>query len=154
VYTDLVNWISATPLGSWLVKHVASPLDPMIFKATNGRLTSTGIPTLPMLTLTVEGRRSGRLRSIQLAYLEHDGDFLVVASAMGQEKHPGWRYNLEANPNVEVQIKGERFSATAQALTDIEKKGVWESIRRVIPQMRVYETRTDRNIVVFRLERS
>ena len=87
-------------------------------------------------------------------YLEQGDDCLVVASAMGQEKHPGWRYNLEANPNVEVQIKGERVSATAHALSDAEKKSVWDSVCRVIPQMKVYETRTDRNIVVFRLVRS
>jgi len=154
LYSDFVNRLSATKVGSWLVKHLASPLDPIIFKATNGRFTSTGVPTLPMLTLTVLGRRSGQPRSVQLAYHEHDGDFLVVASAMGQEKHPGWRYNLEANPEVEVQIRGERFGATAQALSDIEKQAVWESIHQTIPQMKVYQTRTDRNIVVFRLVRS
>ncbi len=154
MYSRFVNWLSATRVGSWLVKHLASPLDPIIFKATNGRFTSTGVPTLPMLTVTVRGRRSGQLRSVQLAYHEHDGDFLVVASAMGQEKHPGWRYNLEANPDVEVQRKGERFAATAQALSPAEKSAIWESIHETIPQMKVYETRTDRDIVVFRLKRS
>lgn len=70
----------------------------MIFKATNGRFTSTGVPAMPMLTMTATGRRSRRPQSVQLVYVEHEGDYLVVASAMGQQKHPAWRYNIEADP--------------------------------------------------------
>lgn len=153
-YARFVNWLSATPFGSWLVKHVASPIDPVIFRLTGGRFTSTGVPTLPMLALTVRGRKSGEPRTVQLAYHEVGGDYLVVASAMGQQKHPGWRYNLEANPDVEIQMRGERFAARANLLGDDEKQAVWAGIQDTIPQMRVYEDRTDRNIRVFRLSRT
>ena len=149
-----VVWLSTNRVATWLIKHVASPLDPLIFKASNGRMTSMGPPAMPMLTLTAIGARSGEPRSVHLACLEHDGDYLVVASAMGQERHPAWRYNLEANPDVEVQLPGERFAARARVLSDSEKDEVWPEIRRVIPQMKVYEKRTDRNIRVFRLSRS
>ena len=80
--------------------------------------------------------------------------YLVVASAMGQEKHPAWRYNLEAHPEVEVQAQGERYRAIAQVLSEVEKKEIWDSIKQLIPQMNVYEKRTDRNIRVFRLRRT
>jgi deazaflavin-dependent oxidoreductase (nitroreductase family) len=148
-----VVWISTSAVVTWLIKHVASRLDPLIFKATNGRLTSMGPPSMPMLTLTAAGRRSGQPRSVHLACLEHEGDYLVVASAMGQQKHPAWRYNLDANPEVQVQMRDERFSARAQVLTDSEKEQVWPDVKRAIPQMNVYEKRTDRNIRVFRLSR-
>jgi len=148
-----VVWLSTNPFATWMVKNISSRLDPLIFKATNGRFTSMGPPAMPMLTLTARGRRSGEPRSVHLACIENDGGYLVVASAMGQEKHPAWRYNIEADPNVEVQISGERFSARAQVLSDAEKEAVWEDVRQVIPQMSVYETRTDRNIRVFRLSR-
>ena len=148
-----IVWLSTNPVATWIIKHVASRLDPLIFKATNGRFTSMGPPAMPMLTLTTTGRRSGRLRSIQLACIEHKGDWLVVASAMGQQKHPAWRYNIEASPQVQIQMRGERFDARAQLLTDSEKEEVWADIRRSIPQMNVYVTRTDRNIRVFRLSR-
>jgi deazaflavin-dependent oxidoreductase (nitroreductase family) len=148
-----VVWISTSAVVTWLIKHVASRLDPLIFKATNGRLTSMGPPSMPMLTLTAAGRRSGQPRSVHLACLEHEGDYLVVASAMGQQKHPAWRYNIEANPQVQIQMRGERFAARAQVLTDPEKEKVWADIRQAIPQMNVYEKRTDRNIRVFRLSR-
>ena len=150
---DVIVRLSTNRLATWLIKHVASRLDPVIFKATGGRLTCFGPPAMPMLTLTTIGRRSGRPRSVQLVCLEHQGDFLVVASAMGQEKHPAWRYNIEANPEVQVQMRGERFSARARVLTDSEKDKVWDDVRKEIPQLNVYEKRTDRNIRVFRLSR-
>jgi len=150
---QFVIWISTTPFGTWMIRHVLSPLDPIVFRATNGRLTFMGPPAMPMLALTTTGRRSGRSRTVQLACLERDGDFYVVASSMGQEKHPGWRYNLDANPDVEVQVKGERFDARAQVLSDEEKNAIWSEIKQVIPQMNVYEKRTDRNIRLFRLRR-
>jgi F420H(2)-dependent quinone reductase len=153
VYSAFVNWLSATRFGSWIVKHFAARVDPVIFRWSDGRFTSTGVPTLPMLALTTVGRRSGKRRDVQLAYHRAGGDYLVVASAMGQERHPDWKYNLEANPDVEVRVRGETFAARAERLSDEEKSRVWPAIKRTIPQMNVYERRTARNINVFRLRR-
>jgi len=151
MYARLVNRLSATRVGSWLVKHLAARLDPVLFKASNGRFTSTGVPTLPMLTLTTLGRKSGKRRDTQLAFHREGDDLLVVASAMGQERHPDWRYNLEANPEAEVQLRGARYRVRTRLLDDAEKARVWPGIVETIPQMRVYERRTPRNIGVFRL---
>ena len=151
MYQRFVNWLSATAFGTWLVRNYAAKLDPRLFRATNGRVTSTGVPTLPMLTLTTTGRRSGRPHAVQLAYVVDGDSMLVVASAMGQERHPDWRYNLEANPEVELQMRGRRVRATARVLDDAEKARSWDAIKRTIPQIAVYERRTDRNIRVFRL---
>ncbi|MBK7974314.1 MAG: nitroreductase family deazaflavin-dependent oxidoreductase [Deltaproteobacteria bacterium] len=153
MYARFVNWLSATTFGSWLVKNFASKVDPILFRATNGRFTSTGVPTLPMLTMTAVGRKSGEKRAVQLAYHKDGDDLLIVASAMGAENHPAWRYNIEANPDVEVQVRGERFEAVAELLSDEDKARVWPAVKRTIPQMNVYEKRTDRKIGVFRLRR-
>jgi deazaflavin-dependent oxidoreductase (nitroreductase family) len=151
MYSRFINWLSATSFGSWVVRHIASPLDPIIFSATGGRFTSTGKPTLPMLAMTTVGRKSGEPRTVQLAY-EKDGDsYLVVASAMGAEKHPAWRHNLEAAGRATIQLRGEVREVTASVLTDAEKADVWPRIKATIPQMATYEERTDRNIRVFRL---
>lgn len=151
---DFVVRVSTSRAATWWIKHVASRLDPVIFRASRGRFTSMGPPAMPMLALTAIGRRSGRPRSVQLACLELDGDYLVVASAMGQQKHPAWRYNIEANPQVQIQMRGQRFAARAQVLTDAEKDRIWPDIREAIPQIEIYEERTDRNIRVFRLSRA
>jgi deazaflavin-dependent oxidoreductase (nitroreductase family) len=154
MFANFLNWFSATPVGSWFVKHVASKLDPIVFRKTGGRMISAGPPTLPMLLLMSTGRKSGQVRSTQLAYIPDGEDFLIVASAMGQARHPGWRYNIEANPDVGVLITGEEFRATAELLDDEEKARHWPNIKSTIPQMNVYEKRTSRNIGVFRLRRA
>ena len=149
----VIVWLSTNPFATWLIKNFSARVDPVIFRATNGRLTSMGPPAMPMLTMTAIGRSSGEPRSVHLACVEHEGDRLVVASAMGQQKHPGWRYNIEANPDVQIQVSGESFNARASVLSDEEKENVWSKIREAIPQMNVYEKRTDRNIRVFRITR-
>ena len=111
----------------------------------------TGRPTLPMLSLTVPGRRSGQPRTVQLAYHRDGDDLLVVASAMGQARHPDWRYNLEAAGGGEVLLRDGTVRVTATPLGPEEKARLWPAIAATIPQMRTYERRTDRDIVVFRL---
>ena len=145
--------LTTHPAFIWLIRNVFSRLDPLVFKATNGRYFTMGKPDGGMVTITMTGRRSGKPRSVHLACIEHEGDQLVVASAMGQQQHPGWRYNLEANPEVELQMCGERYRARATVLSDEEKAQVWDKIRERIPMIFVYEKRTDRNIRVFRLSR-
>lgn len=151
MYRQLVNRLSATAFGSWLVRVFASKVDPVIFRWSNGRFTSTGVPTLPMLALTVPGRKSGEPRTVQLAYHPEGDSFLVVASAMGQERHPAWRYNLEAAGGGSVQLRGRTVEVTATVLSDEEKAERWSVIATTIPQMHTYVERTDRNIRVFRL---
>ena len=151
---DFTVWLVTNPVSTWLIRNIASPLDPIVFKATNGRFFTMGRASQGMATITMKGRRTGKPRSVHLAAIPYEGDHLLVASAMGQERHPGWRYNLEAHPDVEVQMKEDRFQARAEVLSDEEKEQVWDTIRDVIPMIHVYETRTDRNIRVFRLVRA
>ena len=139
------------PITTWLIRTFVAPLDPILFRATNGRLFALGLASDSMLTITMRGRRSGKRRSVHLTSVPHEGDRLIVASAMGQARHPGWRYNLEANPEVVVQVRGRRYRARAELLSGAEKARVWDVLRSRVPMIYVYERRTDRDICVFRL---
>lgn len=150
-YDRVVNTLAATGAGTWLVRHVAARADPVVFERTSGRFTLTGRPTLPMLTLTTRGRRTGRLRSVQLAYVEDGQDLVVVASAMGQQSHPAWRYNLEASGRATLQLPGRRVEAVARTIGPEEVDALWPRITEVITPMRTYVRRTERRFVVFRL---
>lgn len=63
------------------------------------------------------------------------------------------KHIIEANPDVEVQMRGGRFAARARMLSDQEREAVWDDVRRAIAQIRVCEKRTGRNIRGFRLSR-
>jgi deazaflavin-dependent oxidoreductase (nitroreductase family) len=100
------------------------------------------------LLLTTTGRRSGAPREHALIYGRHGDDYLVVASKGGARQHPGWYLNLEANPEVEVQVGDQRFTATARTATPEEKPELWKIMTAEWPAYDEYQTKTDRDIPV------
>jgi deazaflavin-dependent oxidoreductase (nitroreductase family) len=72
-------------------------------------------PTRIMLLLTTTGRKSGLPRVTPLQFEEVDGIY-YIASARGRDAD--WFKNIEANPNVHVQIRECAFDAIAEPVTD------------------------------------
>jgi deazaflavin-dependent oxidoreductase (nitroreductase family) len=107
-----------------------------------------------VLILTTKGRRSGEPRDAPLIFAEHDGDYVIVASRGGTPAHPSWYLNLERDPNVEVQIKGERFPARARTATGEERDALWRLMTQSWPAYDDYQQKTDREIPVVVLERA
>jgi deazaflavin-dependent oxidoreductase (nitroreductase family) len=105
------------------------------------------------LILTTMGRHSGEQRSTPLIYGQNGDDYLVVASQGGAPKHPAWYLNLGENPEVEVQVKGDRFRARARTATPEEKPGLWKIMTEQWPDYDQYQQRTDREIPLVVLER-
>jgi deazaflavin-dependent oxidoreductase (nitroreductase family) len=105
------------------------------------------------LILSTKGRKTGETRKNPLIYQEHDGDYLVVASKGGWDKPPAWYLNLEANPDVDVQVKGDRFEARARTATPDEKPEMWKKMAATWPAYDEYQEKTDREIPVVVLER-
>jgi deazaflavin-dependent oxidoreductase (nitroreductase family) len=105
------------------------------------------------LLLTTTGRHSGEKRVHPLIYGKHGDDYLVVASKGGARQHPAWYLNLAADPEVEVQVKGEKFRARARTATPEERPELWPIMTREWPSYDEYQTRTDREIPVVVLER-
>ncbi|MGB5284871.1 MAG: nitroreductase/quinone reductase family protein, partial [Polyangiales bacterium] len=127
-YRDFINNLSVTPFGVWLVKTFAARVDPTIYKLTGGRYTSSGPLTIPQLTLTTIGRKSGKERTVQLGYTEDGDDVLIVASNFGGTHHPAWSYNLDANPSAKIRLGAEDKDVIATRLTDSEKAILWPRI--------------------------
>ncbi|MDH3202751.1 MAG: nitroreductase family deazaflavin-dependent oxidoreductase [Myxococcales bacterium] len=151
MYRRFINWFSTTMVGRWIAIQLAARLDPVLYKLTGGKLTTVGPQVIPQLVLTSIGRKSGRKRSVQLGFTEDGLDYLIVASNFGGKNHPGWSYNLEANPNAQIQIGAATRDVIATRLPDEEKEALWPRIAATIPQMKSYRVRTDRNIKVYRL---
>ncbi len=61
-----------------LGKHVVSPMDRAVIKASRGRLSMTG-PEFTTMLLTTTGRKSGKQRTVPVYYVP-DGKKLVWAS--------------------------------------------------------------------------
>ncbi|MEU4832196.1 nitroreductase family deazaflavin-dependent oxidoreductase [Streptosporangium sp. NPDC023615] len=105
------------------------------------------------LILTTVGRRSGERRDAPLIYQRHGDDYLVVASNGGADDPPLWYLNLQADPDVEVQVLGDRFKARARTATPEEKPEMWRIMAAAWPAYDDYRKKTDRDIPVVVLER-
>ena len=123
------------------------------YQATDGREGHDWRNGAPVLLLTTTGRSSGEQRTTPLIYQPYGDDYLIVGSKGGADRPPAWYRNLEADPSVEVQIKGDKFRARARTATLEEKPDMWGAMTSVWPDYDAYQKRTEREIPVIVLER-
>jgi deazaflavin-dependent oxidoreductase (nitroreductase family) len=119
-FTRAIASFSASKVGRFVSAHVAWKLDPLLLRATGGRLSmSMGIPTA---LLETRGAKTGELRRHAVIYF-HDGDRVtIVASLAGAVKHPAWYHNLLADPD--VVLGGHPMRATV-VRDEAERTRLW-----------------------------
>ncbi|NLV78418.1 MAG: nitroreductase family deazaflavin-dependent oxidoreductase [Rhodococcus sp.] len=131
-----------------------SRMNVVAYRATGGRLGGTwrvgsAFPWgIPVCLLTTVGRKSGQPRTAPLLFLE-DGDRVVlVASQGGLPKHPLWFRNIQANPEVTVQIRSRVRTMRARVATDGERDSYWPKLTAMYPDFDNYQSWTERVIPV------
>ncbi|MDH2427253.1 nitroreductase family deazaflavin-dependent oxidoreductase [Sphaerisporangium sp. TRM90804] len=122
------------------------------YQATDGEEGHDWQGTITLL-LTTTGRKSGRPYTTPLIYQPHGDDYVIVASKGGDPSSPDWYHNLQADPEVQVQVKGDKFRARARTASAEEKPELWRLMTATWPQYDEYQTKTDREIPVVVLER-
>ena len=112
------------------------------------------IGTTPVLELTTVGRKTGRPRSTMLTSPRQIGDALVVvASRGGDDHHPAWFLNIEANPDVRVALAGRpAVPMKARVMSDTERADLWPRIASTHTHYAGYQRKTDRVIPLVLLE--
>jgi deazaflavin-dependent oxidoreductase (nitroreductase family) len=106
-----------------------------------------------ILLLNTTGHQSGKDRTMALIQ-RADGDrFVVVASKGGAPEHPAWFKNLEADPDVTIQVRDEVISVHASVAQGEERARLWSLMTEVWPDYDKYQTKTEREIPVVVLQR-
>lgn len=106
------------------------------------------------LLLTTTGAKSGEPRIAPLIYAPYGDAYLIVASKGGAPTPPAWYVNLREHPDVEVQIKGDKFAARARTAGADEKPGMWKAATQAWPAYDEYQAKTTREIPIVVLERA
>ena len=101
---------------------------------------------ISILMLRTTGRKTGRQRTVALLYHRDESGYVVVGSKGGSDTPPAWLLNLEAAPQVEVQIGTKRFAANARLASDSERRRIWPEMTRIWPQYDRYQAQTRRVI--------
>lgn len=107
---------------------------------------------MPTLLLRTTGRKSGLTRTNALVYGRDGADYLVCGSNGGHHLPPAWALNMEANPDVEIQVGVRRMKAVAKTLRpgDADYERLFEICNTANRgQFAAYQKKTDRPLPVF-----
>jgi deazaflavin-dependent oxidoreductase (nitroreductase family) len=131
-----------------------------VYRLTRGRVGGTWRvgaawkKPVPICLMEHRGRKTGKLRTSPLVYLRDGDRVVVVASQAGRPQHPLWYRNLEADPDVTVQIRGERRAMRAHTADPAERAELWPRLVALYSDYDSYQSWTDREIPVVVLEPS
>jgi deazaflavin-dependent oxidoreductase (nitroreductase family) len=136
-------------LPDWVRDHLSRYL------ATDGRdgylwdaSLRGGQGLVPTLLLTTTGRKSGKTLMLPLIFGHFGSNYVVVASKGGAPAHPAWYLNLQAHPDVTVQVKAEKFAARARTAEGAERADLWRKMVEIYAPYEKYQTKTPRQIPV------
>ena len=107
---------------------------------------------MPVVLLINRGAKSEKIRKTPLMKVEHDGQYVVVASKGGAPEHPLWYANLLAHPHIELQDGPRKQDLKARELSGGERATWWDRAVEAFPPYADYQTKTDRLIPVLLLE--
>jgi len=125
--------LAATRLARFVSRYVSWKLDPLLLRATRGRLATTLM--FPTAVLETTGAKSGARRQNAIIYF-HDGDRItIVASNAGSPRHPSWYHNLRAHPDVLFGGIAMRATVVCDAA---ERDRLWPLADRVFPAFASY----------------
>ena len=107
-----------------------------------------GLDRTMHLVLRTTGRKSGQPRLAPLICKEVNGDYIVIASKMGDDAHPLWFVNMQAGGEVAAQAGSKRFRCKWRAAEGEERRGLWGAMEADYPPYADYRAATSREIPV------
>ena len=107
----------------------------------------------PLLLLHNTGAKSGAARINPLVYGTEGDNFVIAASKGGADSHPDWFYNVQANPDVMVEVGTRKVSARAQVVPEGERRtALYLQLENILSNFTDYKHKTERVIPVIVLE--
>ena len=122
------------------------------FRANGGKVGGY-FEDATLLLLHTTGAKSGLPRLNPLVCIEDGDDLVIIASKGGAPSNPDWYYNLNANPNVEVEYGTDRFKAVAMIVDEPERSQLYAKAAAEFPPYAEYAQKTTRVIPVVKLRR-
>lgn len=122
-----------------------------LYGVSGGRIGGR-LGALPVLLVTVRGRRSGEPRTVALSYLLDRGAYIVFATHAGEDRDPPWWLNLREAGTGEVQVGARRFPVRATEVQGGERERLYARVTDEDEAYAEYQRRTKRRIAVVRLE--
>jgi F420H(2)-dependent quinone reductase len=134
------------------VIRLMSLVNTWLYRVSGGRVGGRWMYGAPILLLVTKGRKSGEPRTAPLLFLEDGERVVLVGSQGGMSKDPQWVKNIDANPDVEIEIGSSKRRMRARRGTSEEKTRYWPALCKMYPDYADYQARTTRDIPVLVLD--
>ncbi len=95
--------------------------------------------------------KTGEPRRAILTYSRDDADYIVAGTASGSTSDPAWLHNLEADPEVMLELGNRTFQARATIAEGAERDRLWDHHVATLPKFAAYPAQARRVIPVVRL---
>jgi len=113
-----------------------------------------GVKPVSVFMLITTGRKSGREIHTPIFYFRDGNAFYIIGSKGGAPEHPLWFLNLQAKPDAEVRIRGERIPVRGRVAEGAERSRMWAAAAVLYPPYDDYQAKAgSRKIPVVVLER-
>lgn len=153
----MVGPVSESPASPFLpprwVIRAAWAIHRAIYRFSGGR-RGLGPPTdktYGTMRLHTVGRKSGKERVAILGYFEDGPNLYTLAMNGWGEPEPAWWLNLQANPDVTIDLKDGPRRFRGRAATGDERARLWAAMASIETNLDAYATRRRKGtaLVVF-----
>lgn len=115
-----------------------------LYRRSGGSLLGK-IAGSPVMLLTTQGRKTGKLRTVPLVYAQDEAGYIVIAS-----DQPGWHANLSQQAEAQIEIKGQRFQVKAQDARQADIPALWGRLIAQSPAFRSFSKSPNHQLVLLR----
>ncbi len=110
------------------------------FRENDGVVANFGSSLVLLHTV---GAKSGEPRIHPVMSLRDGDDWLVIASAAGNPKHPAWYFNLVADPAIRIETPESTVDVLATVLVGDERQAAWARFTAASPAFEQYVERAE-----------
>jgi deazaflavin-dependent oxidoreductase (nitroreductase family) len=123
----------------------ANALNNNLYRLSGGRFMGK-LRGMPVLLITVAGRKTGIMRTHPVMYLEDDGRYVVTGSGAGSAAEPQWFKNLRSSHEAEIEIGRRKLAVSVSVAAGEQRDILWKELVARAPFFADYQRKVERQI--------
>lgn len=116
-----------------------------LYRVSGGRLMGK-VRGIPVLLITVAGRKTGDKHTNPVLYLEDDGKYVVTGSGAGSTQEPQWFKNLRRTDQAEIEVGRRHLPVSVEIAEGAEREVLWQRLLVRAPFFADYQKKVERQI--------
>ena len=116
-----------------------------LYRASGGRVMGK-VRGLPVLLITIPGRKTGDPHTTPVSYFEDDGQFIVTGSGSGSAREPQWFKNLRQTDEADIEVGRRKLAVSVAVIEGAQREILWQRLLVRAPFFADYQKKVEREI--------